>query len=144
MKVIEERSDFTVGEEASLSKTISDADIKVFAQISGDENPVHLDDEYARRTAFGGRIAHGMLVAGLISAVVGTQLPGPGTIYLSQHLRFLAPVRPGDHVTAHVRITEWDSTTGRLTLLTEVSNQDEVTVVTGEASVVMSSYLGER
>lgn len=141
MKVIEERGHFTVGEEATLSRTISDADIKAFAQISGDENPVHLDDEYARGTRFGGRIAHGMLVAGLISAVLGTQLPGPGAIYLSQQLRFIAPIRPGDTVTARVKVTEWDSTRGRVTLLTEVANHEGVIVITGEARLVMSAFL---
>lgn len=143
MKAIEERRHFSVGEEATLSRTITDADIEAFAQVTGDENPLHLDDEYAGATRFGGRIAHGLLVAGLISAVLGTQLPGPGAMYLSQQLRFLAPVRPGDNVMVRVRVTEWDSTRGRIRLLTEVSNQEGVTVVTGEARLVMSSFLRE-
>jgi len=88
--MIEERTSFTVGEEATLTKTISDEDIKTFARISGDDNPVHVNDDYAKGTMFGGRIAHGMLVAGLISAVLGTKLPGPGAIYMNQQLRFLA------------------------------------------------------
>jgi 3-hydroxybutyryl-CoA dehydratase len=135
------RSHFTVGDEASLSKTISDADIRTFAQISGDKNPIHLDDEYAKATYFGSRIAHGMLVAGLISAVLGTLLPGPGAVYLSQQLRFTAPVRVGDTVTARVKVTEWDSTRGRIALLTEVVNQEGTTVITGEARLVMSAVL---
>jgi len=136
-----ERNDFAIGEEATLSKTITDADIRAFAQISGDENPLHLDDKYARGTFFGGRIAHGMLVSGLISAVLGTKLPGPGAVYLGQQLRFLAPVRPGDTVTAHVKVTEWDSTKGRVTLLTEVLSHEGVAVITGEAKLAMSAFL---
>jgi len=90
---------------------------------------------------FGGRIAHGMLVASLISAVLGTRLPGPGAIYLSQQLRFLAPVRPGDEVTARVSVTAWDPEKGRVTLLTEVANKKGIAVIAGEAQLVMSSYL---
>jgi 3-hydroxybutyryl-CoA dehydratase len=142
--MIGERNHFTVGEEAALSKTISDADIRAFAQISGDENPIHLDDEYARGTSFAGRIAHGILVSGLISAVLGTKLPGPGAIYLSQQLRFLAPVRPGDTVTARVKLTEWDSARGRVTLLTEVVNQEDARVIAGEARLVTTTFLKSK
>lgn len=124
-----------------LTKRISDDDIKVFARISGDDNPVHVNDNYAKGTMFGGRIAHGMLVAGLISAVLGTKLPGPGAIYLSQQLRFISPVRPGDEVTARAKVSEWDPVRGRVTLLTEVVNHDGVAVISGEAKLVMSSYL---
>ena len=139
--MIKERSSFTIGEEATLTKLVNDIDIKAFAQISGDDNPVHMNDEYAKGTMFGGRIAHGILVAGLISAVLGTMLPGPGAIYLSQQLRFLAPVRPGDEVTARARVSEWDPVKGRVTLSTDVRNQDGVAVISGEARLVMSSYL---
>ncbi len=139
--MIKERSSFTVGEEASLSRVVSDDDIRTFARISGDGNPVHLNDEFAKGTMFGGRIAHGMLVAGLISAVLGTMLPGPGAVYLSQQLRFRAPVRPGDQVTARARVTEWNSEKGRVTLLTDVINQEGRVVIEGEARLVMSSYL---
>ena len=97
--------------------------------------------EYAKSTIFGGRIAHGMLVAGLISAVLGTILPGPGAIYLSQQLRFLAPVRPGDEVTARVKVTGWDPDKGRVTLFTEVANKKGIAVIAGEAKLVMSSHL---
>ena len=139
--MIKERNSFTIGEEATLTKLVSDDDIKAFARISGDHNPIHMNEEYAKGTMFGGRIAHGMLVASLISAVLGTRLPGPGAIYLSQKLRFLAPVRPGDEVTARVRITSWDPKKGRVTLLTEVANKKGIAVITGEAQLVMSSHL---
>lgn len=142
--MFEERSHFTIGEEATFTKIISDEDITTFAKISGDENPVHVNDAYAKGTMFGGRIAHGILVTGLISAVLGTMLPGPGAIYMSQQLRFLAPVRPGDEATARAKVTEWDSEKGRITLLTEVTNQDGVTVITGEARLVMSSFIKKK
>lgn len=138
---MEERKSFVVGEESSMSKTVSDEDIRTFARISGDVNPLHLDDEYARSTVFGGRIAHGMLVASLISAVIGKCLPGPGAIYMGQELRFVAPVRPGDTITAIVRVEAWDDVKGRVTLATEVRNQNGEAVVTGMAKVVMASYL---
>jgi 3-hydroxybutyryl-CoA dehydratase len=138
------RDSFTVGEQASLTKVISDEDIWDFARISCDTNPIHLDDEYAKGTMFKGRIAHGILVTGLISAVVGTILPGPGSIYLKQSVKFLAPVRPGDAITVHAKVTAWDADRGRVTLLTEAFNQDGVTVITGEAQLVMSSFLKEK
>jgi 3-hydroxybutyryl-CoA dehydratase len=139
--MIKERTSFTVGEEAILTKLVSDDDIKAFARISGDDNPVHMNDDYAKGTMFGGRIAHGMLVAGLISAVLGTMLPGPGAIYLSQQLRFRAPVRPGDQVTARAKVTEWNPEKGRVTLLTDVTNQEGSVVIEGEARLVMSAFL---
>jgi 3-hydroxybutyryl-CoA dehydratase len=142
--MFEERTHFTIGEEATFTKIISDEDITTFAKISGDENPVHVNDAYAKGTMFGGRIAHGILVTGLISAVLGTVLPGHGAIYMSQQLRFLAPARPGDEATARVKVTEWDSEKGRITLLTEVTNQDGVTVITGEARLVMSSFIKKK
>ena len=139
----EERSQFAVGEEAFLTKTITQEDIQAFARISGDTNPLHLDEDYARSTRFGGRIAHGLLVAGLISAVLGTKLPGPGAIYLGQELRFTAPVRPGDTVTARVRVEAVDSAKGRVSLSTEVVNQDGAPVITGKARMVTSRALAE-
>ena len=142
--MFEERTHFTVGEEATFTKIISDEDITTFAKISGDENPVHVNDAYAKGTMFGGRIAHGILVTGLISAVLGTALPGPGAIYMSQQLRFLAPVKPGDEATARAKVTDWNSEKGRITLLTEVTNQDGVTVITGEARLVMSSFIKKK
>ncbi len=98
--------DLELGMEASFQKTVSDADILAFANVSGDKNPVHLDDEYAGRTMFKERIAHGMLTAGYISAVFGMEMPGPGAIYVSQTLNFRAPVRIGDVVTAKVKVVE--------------------------------------
>lgn len=98
--------DLAEGMSASYAKTVTDADITLFAGVSGDTNPVHIDDEFARETMFKGRIAHGMLSASFISTVFGTRLPGPGCIYLSQSLRFKAPVRPGDTVTARVTVAE--------------------------------------
>ncbi len=98
--------DLEVGMEASVAKTVSEADIVSFADVTGDRNPVHLDEGYATATMFKGRIAHGMLSAGYISAVFGTKLPGPGAIYVSQTLNFKAPVRIGDEVVAQVKVTE--------------------------------------
>ena len=98
--------DLTIGQEASFTKTISETDVYLFAGITGDINPAHLNEEYAKNTFFKGRIAHGMLSAGLISAVLGVHMPGPGTIDLSQTLNFLAPVRMGDTITATGKVVE--------------------------------------
>lgn len=98
--------DIEMGMVRYLRKVVTDADIEMFAQVSTDRNPVHLDEDYAQETMFQGRIAHGMLTAGLISAVIGEQLPGHGSIYMSQSLKFLAPVRPGDMVLAEVEVTD--------------------------------------
>jgi len=100
--------DIEIGMIRYLTKQITDRDIELFAEVSTDRNPVHLDDSYARDTIFEGRIAHGMLTAGLVSAVIGEQLPGHGTVYLGQSLRFMAPVRPGDVVRAEVEVTAID------------------------------------
>lgn len=108
--------DIEVGMQRGLRKIVGDEDIEMFGCISGDRNPVHFDDDYARDTIFGGRIAHGMLTAGLISAVIGEQLPGHGTIYMKQSLAFLAPVRPGDEVSALVSVREIDYAKRRVTL----------------------------
>ena len=101
------RQDFIIGEKASLSRQISEDDILRMAAITGDFNPVHLDEEYAAMTRFKGRIAHGVFSSGLISAVLGMHLPGPGAVYLKQSLQFLYPVRPGDELTAEVEVTAW-------------------------------------
>ena len=100
--------DIEIGMVRHLCKVVTDHDIEIFAEVSTDHNPIHLDDSYANNTIFGGRIAHGMLTAGLISAVIGEQLPGHGTVYLGQTLKFLGPVRPGDRVTAQVEVVEID------------------------------------
>ena len=120
------------GMSASLAKTVTEADIILFAGISTDVNPAHLDEEYAKGTLFGGRIAHGMLSAGFISAVLANKLPGPGTIYLSQTLKFKAPVRPGDTVTATVTVREVNVAKNRVTLDTVCTVAGKV-VIEGEA-----------
>ena len=130
--------DLAVGMMRSLRKVVTDADIEMFATISTDRNPVHLDDDYARDTIFGGRIAHGMLTAGLISAVIGEQLPGHGTVYLGQTLKFLAPVRPGDMVTAEVEVTSIDYGKRKVTMETRCL-VDGKRVLTGEAVVLAPS-----
>ena len=122
------------GGQANVEKTVTEDDVRVFARISGDTNPVHLDEEYAKGTIFRGRVAHGMLTAALISTVLGTKLPGPGTIYLHQTLKFLAPVRLGDTVLAEVEVLGKDSEKRRLRLATRCRVQDKV-VLEGEALV---------
>lgn len=124
-----------LGMMRSLTKEITDRDIELFAEVSTDCNPVHLDESFAQGTMFKGRIAHGMLSAGLISAVIGEQLPGHGTIYLGQSLKFMAPVRPGDVVRAEVRVTAIDAPRRRVTLETLCLVGDTV-VIKGEAQVL--------
>jgi 3-hydroxybutyryl-CoA dehydratase len=130
--------DLEIGMTRSLSKTVSDRMIELFAEVSSDRNPVHLDDAYAQDTIFEGRIAHGMLTAGLISAVIGEQLPGHGTVYLSQTLKFMAPVRPGDRVTASVSVAAIDHSRRRVTLDCACRVGDRV-VLKGEALVLAPS-----
>jgi 3-hydroxybutyryl-CoA dehydratase len=130
--------DLEIGMVRSLQKEITDLDIELFAQVSTDRNPVHLDDAYAMDTIFGGRIAHGMLTAGLVSAVIGEQLPGHGTVYLGQSLKFLAPVRPGDVVTAEVEVLEIDYAKRRVKLDTRCL-VDGKPVLKGEATVLAPS-----
>ncbi|PKO87737.1 MAG: (R)-hydratase [Betaproteobacteria bacterium HGW-Betaproteobacteria-12] len=119
------------GMSASLAKTVTEADIILFAGVSTDVNPAHIDEEYAKGTVFGGRIAHGMLSASFISAVLANKLPGPGTIYLSQTLKFKAPVRPGDTVTATVTVKEVNAAKNRVTLDTVCTVGGKV-VIEGE------------
>lgn len=130
--------DLEVGMVRSLQKIVTDQDIEMFAEISTDRNPVHLDDQYAQDTIFEGRIAHGMLTAGLISAVIGEQLPGHGTVYLGQSLKFVAPVRPGDMVEAVVEVLEIDYSRRRVQLKTE-ARVGETVVLKGEATVLAPS-----
>ena len=127
--------ELTVGMTASFRKLITDADVVAFAGISGDDNPVHLDEDYARETHFGGRIVHGILSAGLISAAIAGQLPGPGTIYLRQSLKFCAPVRIGDMVEARVTVTEINTEKNRVMLGTVCSVGEEM-VIEGDALVL--------
>jgi 3-hydroxybutyryl-CoA dehydratase len=128
---------YKVGDTASVSKTITDADIRTFADLVGDHNSVHLDDEFSKKTRFGRRIAHGMLSASLISTCIGAKLPGNGAIYLSQTFRFVAPVYPGDTVTAKVTITKVRDDKPIVTLETVCFNQNEEAVVKGEAVVLV-------
>jgi 3-hydroxybutyryl-CoA dehydratase len=130
--------DLQLGQSASIAKTITEADILLFAAVSTDTNPVHIDAEAARKSQFGERIAHGMLSAGLISAVLGTRLPGPGTIYLGQTLRFRAPVKIGATVTATAEITALDPERKRATLKTTCTVGGKV-VIEGEATVMVPS-----
>ncbi|MDP3341170.1 MaoC family dehydratase [Frigidibacter sp.] len=130
--------DLEIGMVRSLRKEVTDRDIELFAEVSTDRNPVHLDEAYAQETIFGGRIAHGMLTAGLISAVIGEQLPGHGTVYLGQTLKFMAPVRPGDMVYAEVKVVAIDHAKRRVTLETHCAVGDTV-VLKGEAVVLAPS-----
>lgn len=125
------------GDTASVTKTITDEDIRAFADLTGDHNPVHLDEEFARTTRFGRRIAHGMLSAGLISAVLANKLPGTGTVYLSQSLSFVAPVFPGDTITARVTVTRVREDKPIVTLETVCTNQRDEPVIRGEAVVLV-------
>jgi len=130
--------DLAIGMTRSLRKVVTDRDIEMFAEVSTDRNPVHLDEAYAQDTIFGGRIAHGMLTAGLISAVIGEQLPGHGTVYLGQSLTFLAPVRPGDMVLAEVEVLSIEYGKRRVQLATRCI-VDGKKVLVGEATVLAPS-----
>lgn len=130
--------DIEEGMSAFYSRTVTEADIVLFAGISGDFNPLHLNREFAEQTRFGGNIAHGMLTASLISTVVGTKLPGPGAIYMSQNLRFTAPVKAGDTVTARVVVTEVDVAKRRCRLDTKCTVGNQI-VVTGDALTMVPS-----
>ena len=128
--------DMNVGQSASFAKTITEADIVMYAGVSGDTNPLHLDSEYAETTIFKSRIAHGMLTAGLISAVIGTKLPGPGAVYMSQSLAFKAPVRIGDTVRATVTVTEINSEKARIRLACDCRVKGK-TVLDGESLIMV-------
>lgn len=125
-----------IGVTASRTRTITDAAIRAFAEASGDTNSIHLDDDYAATTPFGRRIAHGMLTASIISAILGNDLPGVGTIYLGQEVKFKAPVFIGDTVTATVELIKYREDKRIATFRTTVHNQDGVLVVEGEAVVI--------
>jgi 3-hydroxybutyryl-CoA dehydratase len=125
-----------VGSRAERTFHVDDAAIRAFADVSGDRNPVHLDDEFAAATPFGGRVAHGMLTAAFFSGLLANDVPGPGTIYLGQRLRFTAPVRPGDDVRCEVEVTALDEGRGRATLATR-AYVGETQVVDGEATVLV-------
>ncbi|MDZ5457942.1 MaoC family dehydratase [Azohydromonas lata] len=130
--------DLEEGMSAIFSKTITEADIVRFADVSGDANPVHLDEAFAQTTPFKGRIAHGMLAASVISGALASQLPGPGSVYLGQNLRFKAPVRPGDKVDVTVTVKELMFEKRRVTMSTVCTVRDKV-VIEGEALVMPTS-----
>ncbi|MCH4886028.1 MaoC family dehydratase [Acidaminobacter sp. JC074] len=125
-----------IGDEASFQKTITETDVYMYAGISGDINPAHINETFMKDSMFKGRIVHGMLTAGLISAVLGTRLPGPGTIYLGQDLKFLAPVRFGDTIEAKVIVKEKLDEKNRVILETICTNQEGKKVLTGFAQVM--------
>ncbi|HPJ95519.1 MAG TPA: MaoC family dehydratase, partial [Deltaproteobacteria bacterium] len=127
--------ELVLGETAEFTKTITEADIILFAGVTGDLNPAHINEEYAKNTFFKTRIAHGILQAGFISAAIGMKLPGPGTIYMKQELNFRAPVHIGDTITARVEVSQIDEEKNRVVLKTTCSNQEGEIVLDGEALV---------
>ncbi len=137
MTTVTIRQDFQIGERATFTKTITGADVNALADLIGDHNPVHMDEAFAAQTRFGRRIAHGVFTAGLISAALGNELPGPGAIYLSQEIQFKAPVYLGDTVTAVVEVTAWRPDKRIITLKTDCYNQDEKLVATGQAVLLV-------
>src|ERR1044071_8585666 len=133
---------FNVGDSAEITKKIEQADIEAFADVTGDRNPVHLDETFAQSTRFGRRIAHGMLSASLISSVLANKLPGEGSVYLGQTLKFVAPVFPGDEVTARVTIKEIREDKPIVKLETICINQRDEIVICGEATVLATDERG--
>ena len=138
---MENKVNYLEGQLNTITKQILQIDVDMFAKVTGDYNPVHFDHEFAAKTRFKQPIAHGLLGASLISAVLGTKLPGPGCIYLSQTLKFLAPVFVGDVITAEVKVKTWHNEKKILTLNTRCFNQNNVDVITGEASVLVDTLL---
>ena len=127
----------SVGDSAAITKTIEQADVQAFADLTGDHNPVHVDEEFAKSTRFGRRIAHGMLTASLISAVLANKLPGEGSVYLGQTLQFVAPVFPGDEITARVTVKQIREDKPIVKLETVCLNQRDEIVIRGEATVLL-------
>jgi 3-hydroxybutyryl-CoA dehydratase len=130
-------SDIKMGQSAEVVHTVTEDDIKTFGDLSGDYNPVHFDEEWAKKTMFEGRIAHGILTAAYISTAIGMHLPGPGTVYMGQSMRFLGPVRIGDTITARVEVVKLNDEKQRVTLQTTCTNQDGKVVLDGEALVTL-------
>jgi acyl dehydratase len=128
---------FKVGDSAEITKTIEQADVDAFAAVTGDHNPVHVDEQFAKTTRFGKRIAHGMLTASLISAVLANKLPGEGSVYLGQTLQFVAPVFPGDEITARVTVKEIREDKPIVKLETVCVNQRDEVVIRGEATILL-------
>ena len=129
-------NEINIGDKSSYSRTVTETDVVLFGGVSGDLNPAHFNEEYCKETMFKGRIAHGMLSAGYISTVLGMQLPGPGTIYLSQEVKFIAPVRFGDTITATVEVVEKIEDKNRIVLETICVNQQGKVVIKGKAIVM--------
>ena len=128
--------EITIGQKASYSKTCTEQDIQLFAHVSGDVNPVHLDADYAAGTPFGQRIAHGMYTGALVSAALAIELPGPGTIYLGQELKFRAPVFIGDTITVELEVESIRSDKAIVGLLCKCTKEDGTVVATGKATVI--------
>jgi 3-hydroxybutyryl-CoA dehydratase len=128
-------NELNVGDRAEFTKTVSESDVYLYAGVTGDFNPAHINESYAEKTFFKTRIAHGMLPAGFISAILGTRLPGPGTVYMGQTLKFRAPVLIGDTITASAEVVEIIADKNRVRLKTACENQDGVVVLDGEAVV---------
>ena len=133
-----------IGLRASRSRTITEDDIDLFAHVSTGKNPIHIDERYAALTPFGGRVEHGIMVASMISAVLGNDLPGHGSIYLGQTLKFLAPVRIGDTITVTVEVISLREDKHIVTLRTDCTNQEGALVLTGEATIKYVRVLDER
>jgi len=130
-------SNIKLGQVAKIVHTITEDDIQTFGDLSGDDNPLHFDEDWAKTTMFGSRIAHGLLSASFISTAIGMHLPGPGTIYMSQSMRFLGPVRIGDTITAQVEVIKLNDEKERVTLKTICTNQNGKVVLDGEALVTL-------
>ncbi len=130
--------DFQVGQEASFQKKIEDKDLRAFVELTGDDNPIHLDDDFAQEILSTGSICHGMLASSFISTLVGVMLPGAGALYRSQKLSFLSPVFVGDTLTISGKITGIDSATKILKIHTEIVNQDDKKVISGTAEVIFN------
>jgi 3-hydroxybutyryl-CoA dehydratase len=128
---------FQRGQRASLAKTITEADVRTYAELIGDRNPLHTDEEFARRSRFGRRTVHSTFSGDLVSAVLGNQLPGPGSVYLSQQTEFLAPIYLGDTITATVEVISWRPDKRIITLKTDCHKQDDTQVVTGKAVLLV-------
>ena len=128
-------NELEIGQKEFVEKTISETDIYLFAGITGDLNPIHVNEEYAKNTFFKGRIAHGILTAGLVSTVIGMKLPGPGTIYMAQELKFTAPVRIGDTIKAEGEVIELNKEENIAVIKTTCTNQDGIVVLTVKATV---------
>jgi 3-hydroxybutyryl-CoA dehydratase len=137
------RTRFRIGEQVSFTKTVTEADVTTFAELIGDKNPIHVDAEHARGSRYGQRVAHSMLTGGFISAVLGNKLPGPGSIYLSQQIEFLAPVYIGDTITSVVEVTSWRPDRRIITLKTDAYNQDDTQVVTGRAVLLVDRSVSQ-